>query len=301
MEKMMLCAPNYSAYTDMAAVEAILDCFRNRDDLFMVSWQGDATYNRFSPSIIGTPEAVRDSMVESIGKAIELIDMRKHKGQHPRMGATDVVPITPFRNVTLEECAATAHEIGKIAAERFDLPIYMYEACAAAPHRTKLVDVRRGEFEGLEEKMKDPLWKPDYGPETMHPTAGATAICARDFMVPLNVTLNSTDLDIAKDIAKQIRFSSGGYRNVMAIGAKLEGSGLVQVSMDLTDYHKTSVFKVLESVKALAGKDGVTGRNCEMGNVPLEVITDIVRDYLNLTYLNGDPFTTANVFESHMI
>ncbi|MBR2560069.1 MAG: glutamate formimidoyltransferase [Firmicutes bacterium] len=301
MEKMMLLAPNFSEYKNREVVDEILDCFRKRDDLYFVNWQGDETYNRFSPSYLGEPEAVIDATVNAIGKGVALIDMRKHKGQHPRMGATDIIPVTPYKGCTMEEAQKVAHEIGRIAAERFDLPIYMFGSCASAPHREKLSEVRKGEFEGLAEKIKDPLWKPDYGPAEMHPTAGATLLTAMDFMVPLDVLLNSTDLDIAKDIARQIRYSSGGYRDVMAIAAKHEDTGLVEVSMDLNDFRKTSVFKVLESVKALAGKYGVTVRSCSMGLVPMEVVCSIARDYLNLTYLNGEDFTVDHIFESHMI
>ena len=301
MVKIIVCAPNLSDLKRRDVVEKILDCFLNKKNVVIASWAGDENNNRFSPSVLGEPDAIRDAMVEAIGVATELIDMNKHKGQHPRMGATDVIPLTPIRNITMEECAKTAHEIAKLAAERYNLPIYMYEATASAPHRVKLRDVRKGEYEGLPEKMKDPAWKPDYGPDTPHPTAGATAICARGIMVPLNVLLNTTDLSIAKAIAKKMRASSGGYNNVMAIGIDMPNRGKVQVSMDLLDYKTTTVVTVLESIRAMAATYGVSIACVQTGIVPMEVIVSIVQDYLHLEYLDDTPFTMDKIFETHLI
>ena len=301
MDKILVCAPNFSEYTNRENVEKILDCFRGKENVVLASWQGDANHNRFSPSVLGEPDAVRDAMVEAMGVATELIDMNQHKGQHPRMGATDVIPVTPIKNITLEECQKCALEIAQMAAEKYQIPIYMYESTATAPHRVKLSDVRKGEYEGLPEKMKDPLWKPDFGPDHPHPTAGATAVCARGIMVPLNVNLNTTDVSIAKDIAKRIRFSSGGFRNVMAIGVDLPNRNMVQVSMDLLDYKKTSVVTVLEAIKAIAATYGVTVHSVQTGVVPMEVILSIAQDYLHLEYLDDTPFTAEKIFESYLI
>lgn len=301
MDKILVCAPNFSEYKNMDVVEKILDAFRGKENVVLASWQGDEVNNRFSPSVLGEPDAVRDAMLDAMGIACELIDMSKHQGEHPRMGATDVVPFTPIKGLSVEDCAKTAMEFGQMAGERFGVPIYMYEACAAAPHRTKLADVRKGQYEGFFEKIKDPLWQPDFGPAEMNVKSGVTGVCARGIMVPLNVNLNTEDVTIAKEIAKKIRYSSGGFRNVMAIGMAIPEKHMVQVSMDLTDYKKTSVHTVLESLRAMAASYGVTIRNVETGVIPMEVLVNIAKDYMKLDYLDGTPFSAEKVFESYLI
>ncbi|MCR4668187.1 MAG: glutamate formimidoyltransferase [Clostridia bacterium] len=302
MEKILVCAPNYSEYKNRDVVEKILDCFRGRENVVLASWEGDENHNRFSPSIMGEPDAVRDAMLDSMRVATELIDMNKHKGQHPRMGATDIIPFTPLKNITLEECCETARQLGEMAAEQLNIPIFMYADTATAPDRVKLANIRKGEYEGLAEKLKDPHWKPDYGPAAPHPTAGATAICARGIhLVPINVVLNTTDLSIAKAIAKKVRYSSGGYRSVEAIGVDMPNRGQVSVSMDIFDFKQTSPATVVETVRALAATYGVTVGSVQIGLVPMEIILSVVQDLWHLEYLDDTPFTKEMIFESFLV
>lgn len=301
MNKLILTAPNFSEGRNQETIDKILDCFRGRENLRIIRWQSDPDHNRFGPNVIGEPEAIRDAMIEAIGVAIERIDMTKHKGQHPRMGCVDVIPLTPLRNSSIEECNQLAHEIAQQAAERYHQPFFLYESSATAPHRVNLADIRKGEFEGMAEKMKDPMWKPDYGPDTIHPTGGVTAIGARDFMVALNVNLNTDNLAIAKEIAKHMRFSSGGYRYVKAIGVELAERHQVQVSMDLTNYKKTSIYTVVESLRAQAAKYGVTIASCQVGMLSLDMLIDIARDYLNLESLYEGPFSAEQIFETYLL
>lgn len=301
MNKLILTAPNFSEGRNQETIDKILDCFRGRENLRIIRWQADPDHNRFGPNVIGEPEAIRDAMIEAIGVAIERIDMTKHKGQHPRMGCVDVIPLTPLRNSSIEECSQLANEIAQRAAELYHQPFFLYESSATAPHRVNLADIRKGEFEGMAEKMKDPMWKPDYGPGTIHPTGGVTAIGARDFMVALNVNLNTDNLAIAKEIAKHMRFSSGGYRYVKAIGVELADRHQVQVSMDLTNYKKTSIYTVVESLRAQAAKYGVTIASCQVGMLSLDMLIDIARDYLNLESLYEGPFSAEQIFETYLL
>lgn len=301
MERIVLTAPNFSEGRNQEVIEKLMDCFRGKKDLRLIRWQSDPDHNRLGLNILGEPDAICDAMVEAVGKAVELIDMTKHKGQHPRMGCVDVIPLTPIRNCTLEDCTEMAHKIAKHASELYGQPFFLYEASALAPYKVNLADIRKGEFEGMAEKMKDPMWKPDYGPDTIHPTGGVTAIGARDFMVALNVNLNTTNLAIAKDIAKHVRFSSGGFRYVKAIGVELADRGLVQVSMDLTNYKKTSIYTVVECVKTQAAKYGVSVASCQVGMLSLDMLIEIARDYLNLESLYEGPFSADQIFETYLL
>lgn len=301
MERIVLMAPNFSEGRNQETMKQILTCFSKRKNMRIVRWQGDPDHNRLGINVIGEPDALCDAMLEAIGTALELIDMRGHKGQHPRMGAVDVIPLTPLRGCTLEDCNEMAHRIGKCASARYNLPIFLYEASASSPDRVSLAEIRRGEFEGMREKLQNPLWKPDYGPATIHTTGGVTAIGARDFMIALNINLNTADLWVAKEIAKRVRYSSGGFRNVKAIGVELEKRRQVQVSMDLTDYKKTSVYTVVECVRAQAARYGVNIAGCQVGMLTLEMLVEIARDYLNLEALDQGPFTPEQIFETYLL
>ncbi len=228
-------------------------------------------------------------MIEAIGKAVELIDLNKHEGQHPRMGAVDVVPFIPIRNVTVEEADKLAKEVAAEASRLYGLPFFLYEKSASAPHRENLANIRKGQFEGMSEKMKDEMWKPDFGPETIHPTAGVTAIGARMPLVAYNVNLATNNLDIANAIAKNVRHINGGFRFVKALGIELEDRGIVQVSMNLTDYTKSSIYRVFETIKMEAQRYGVAVVGSEIvGLVPLQAIVDTADYYLRLENFNFD-------------
>lgn len=301
MDKLVLTAPNFSEGKDLKKINKLFDCFRSRQELRVIRWQNDPDHNRCSCQVIGAPDQLAQALVDAVELAVELIDMTKHKGQHPRMGCVDVIPLTPLRNCTMEECTALAHQIAKTASERCGQPFFLYEASALAPYKKNLSNIRKGEFEGMAEKMKDPMWQPDYGPATIHPTGGVTAIGARDFMVALNVNLNSTDLSIAKSIAKRVRHSSGGLCYVKAIGVERTQPRQVQVSMDLTNYRKTSIYTAVELVRAEAAKYGVSIASCQVGMLSMDMLIQIARDYLNLESLFPGPFSEQQIFETYLL
>lgn len=284
MDKIIECIPNFSEGRDLAKVEKIVDCFRGKQGVKLLDYTSDADHNRSVVTVIGEPEPLRDAMVEAIGKSIELIDMTKHEGQHPRMGCVDVVPFVPIRNVTIEEADAVAKETAKIAAEKFGQPFFLYEKSATAPHRENLATIRKGQFEGMAEKMQDQtMWKPDFGPETIHPTGGVTAIGARMPLVAFNINLDTPNLEIANQIARKVRFMNGGFRFVKAMGVMLEDRNLAQVSMNLTDYTKTAVYRVFETVKMEARRYGVNVVGSEViGLTPMAALVDCAEYYLQI-------------------
>lgn len=284
MDKIIECIPNFSEGRDLAKVEKIVDCFRGKQGVKLLDYTSDADHNRSVVTVIGEPEPLRDAMVEAIGKSIELIDMTKHEGQHPRMGCVDVVPFVPIRNVTIDEADAVAKETAKIAAEKFSQPFFLYEKSATAPHRENLATIRKGQFEGMAEKMQDQtMWKPDFGPETIHPTGGVTAIGARMPLVAFNINLDTPNLEIANQIARKVRFMNGGFRFVKAMGVMLEDRNLAQVSMNLTDYTKTAVYRVFETVKMEARRYGVNVVGSEViGLTPMAALVDCAEYYLQI-------------------
>lgn len=287
MNKIIECVPNFSEGRDLQKLEKILDVFRGRQNVKLLDYSSDEDHNRTVVTIVGEPGALKTAMVEAIGKAVELIDLTKHEGQHPRMGAVDVVPFIPIRNVTVEEADALAKEVAKEASEAYGLPFFLYEKSASAPHRENLANVRKGQFEGMAEKMKDEQWIPDFGPHTIHPTAGVTAIGARMPLVAYNVNLATNNLEIASKIAKNVRFMNGGFRYVKALGIELEDRGIVQVSMNLTDYTRTSIYRVFETVKMEAERYGVNVVGSEIvGLLPLQAIVDTADYYLRLENFN---------------
>ncbi|HCX62236.1 glutamate formimidoyltransferase [Sedimentibacter sp.] len=287
MERIIECVPNFSEGRDLQKLEKILDVFRGRHNVKLLDYSSDEDHNRTVVTVVGEPEALKVAMVEAIGKAVELIDLTKHEGQHPRMGAVDVVPFIPIRNVTVEEADALAKEVAKAASEAYGLPFFLYEKSASAPHRENLANIRKGQFEGMAEKMKDEQWIPDFGPDTIHSTAGVTAIGARMPLVAYNVNLGTNNLEIASKIAKNVRFMNGGFRYVKALGIELEDRGIVQVSMNLTDYTKTSIYRVFETVKMEAERYGVNVVGSEIvGLVPLQALVDTADYYLRLENFN---------------
>ena len=275
--------PNFSEGRDLQKVEQIVDCFRAKPGIKLLDYSTDRDHNRCVVTLVGQPKPLGAAMVEAIGKAVELIDMTRHEGLHPRIGCVDVVPFTPVRNATMEDADALAKSVAKRAAERFGQPFYYYGESASAPHRRELSAIRKGQFEGLAEKMKDPLWKPDVGPDTIHPTGGATAIGARQAMIFYNVNLDTSNADIARQIAQRVRSIGGGLRYVKALGIAREERQLVQVSMNLTDYTKSSLYAALELVRMEAARYGVRVVGSELvGFVPLQALLDSAEYYLQL-------------------
>ena len=290
MNKIIECVPNFSEGRDLKKLEQILDCFRGREGVKLLDYTSDKDHNRSVVTVIGEPELLRDAMVDAIGKAVELIDMTKHQGQHPRMGCVDVVPFIPIRNTSLEEADRVAKETAALAAEKFGQPFFLYEKSASAPHRENLADVRRGQFEGMAEKMLDQdKWKPDFGPSTIHPTGGVTAIGARMPLIAYNINLDTDNLAIADKIAKAIRHISGGFRYCKALGVMLEDRNIAQVSINLTDYTKTPVYRVFETVKMEAKRYGVNILGSEVvGLIPQQALVDCAEYYLQLEDFRGD-------------
>ncbi len=298
MVKLLECVPNYSEGRDLAKVEKIVDCFRGKAGVKLLDYSSDKDHNRTVVTVIGEPEPLVSAVVESVGRAVELIDMTKHEGQHPRMGAADVIPFIPVKNATVEDADAAAKAAAKEASEKFGQPFFLYEQSATAPHRVNLSDIRKGQFEGMAEKMKDKsLWKPDFGPETIHPTGGVTAIGARPPLVAYNVNLATDNPEIAKSIVKAVRYINGGFRYCKAMPVALEERGIVQVSMNLTDFSKTAIYRVFEAVKTEARRWGVNVIGSEIvGLVPMQALTDCAEYYLQL-----ENFSAEQVLESRLI
>jgi len=295
MNKIIECVPNFSEGHDWEKIERIVNAFRAKENIKLLDYSSDKDHNRMVVTIIGEPEAVKNSVIEAVGIAIELIDLTKHKGQHPRLGAADVIPFIPIKGMTIEDADALAKEVGKTLAEKYRLPIYFYEKSASATHRQNLAAIRKGEFEGLAEKMKLPEWKPDLGTNEPHPTAGASVVGARTPLIAFNVNLNTTRFDVVDKIAKKIRFIGGGLRFCKAMGVDLKEQGMMQVSMNLTDYTQTSIYQVVEMIRFEARRYGVSIAGCELiGLVPLQAVVDTASYYLGL-----EGFSTKQILETH--
>ena len=296
MNKIIECVPNFSEGRDLDKVEKIVNSFRGKEGVKLLDYSSDKDHNRSVVTVIGEPEPLRDAMVEAIGKAVELIDMTKHEGQHPRMGCVDVVPFIPVKNATVEEADALAKEVAKIASEKFGQPFFLYERSATAPHRENLAKIRKGQFEGMAEKMKDPMWKPDFGPDTIHPTGGVTAIGARMPLVAYNINLDTSNLEIAKKIADRVRHIRGGFAYCKAMGVMLEDRNIAQVSMNLTDYTHTAIYTVFETVKMEAKRWGVNVVGSEViGLVPMQALVDCAEYYLGI-----EDFSINQVLETRL-
>ena len=271
----MECVPNFSEGRDLQKIDKIVAPFRSKQGVKLLDYSNDEDHNRLVVTVVGEPEPLRDAVLEAIGVAVELIDLNHHQGQHPRMGAVDVVPFIPIRNVTMEEAVALSKEVGEEVAKRYNLPVFLYEKSASAPHRENLAAVRKGEFEGMAEKIKQPEWHPDFGPAERHPTAGTVAIGARMPLVAYNINLNTPSLEIAHDIAKKIRFIGGGLRYCKAMGVELKDRGITQVSINMTDYTRTALYRAFELVRVEARRYGVSIVGSEIiGLVPMEALID---------------------------
>ena len=296
MNKIMECVPNFSEGRDLQKIDKIVAPFRGKQGVKLLDYSNDEDHNRLVVTVVGEPEPLRDAVLEAIGVAVELIDLNHHQGQHPRMGAVDVVPFIPIRNVTMEEAVALSKEVGKEVAKRYNLPVFLYEKSASAPHRVNLAAVRKGEFEGMAEKIKQPEWHPDFGLAERHPTAGTVAIGARMPLVAYNINLNTPSLEIAHDIAKKIRFIGGGLRYCKAMGVELKDRGITQVSINMTDYTRTALYRAFELVRVEARRYGVSIVGSEIiGLVPMEALIDTASYYLGL-----ENFSMEQVLEARM-
>jgi glutamate formiminotransferase len=283
------CVPNISEGRRHAVVDRIVDALRQIDGVRVLDHSSDASHNRSVLTLAGAPEPLKQAVLTLYRHALETIDLRAHSGEHPRMGAVDVVPFIPIEGVTMEQCVALAKETGAAIAEQFKVPVYLYEEAASAPSRRNLEDIRRGEFEGLAEKMRQPAWRPDFGPESPHVSAGASVVGARMPLIAYNINLATDRLDVAKKIAAAIRHSSGGFRYVKAMGIRLEERNIVQVSMNLTNYEKTPIHRVFEAVRREAARYGVNVIESEIvGLVPSAALVNAAQHFLQLDLFNAD-------------
>jgi glutamate formiminotransferase / 5-formyltetrahydrofolate cyclo-ligase len=295
--KIVQCVPNFSEGRDLEKVEKIVDVLRNREQVNLISYEPDKDYNRTVVTLLGEPEAIKAAVIDLVEKTTELIDLNVHKGEHSRMGATDVIPFIPIRNMTMEECVTLAHETAKTINEKFNIPIFLYEEAASTEERRNLATIRKGQFEGMGEKIKQAEWHPDYGKPEIHPTAGATAVGARSSLIAFNINLDTDNEEIASKIAKAIRHSSGGFRFIKAGPAKIEERGIVQVTMNITNYQKTSIYRVFETVKMEAKRYGVNVIGSEfVGLVPLEALVESMEYYLGL-----EGFDINKVLETYLM
>jgi glutamate formiminotransferase len=288
MRKLMECVPNFSEGRDKELVEQIIDEARKVKGITILDYSSDKDHNRTVLTMIGSPKQVKEAAINSARKAAELIDMSKHEGAHPRMGATDVIPFTPVSNVTIDECVEVAKEVGAEIGS-WGIPVYLYEDAATTPERQNLAKVRKGQYEGFFEKIKEEEWKPDFGPQEMNTKSGCTAVGARVPLVAFNINLDTPDVEIANKIAKKIRHIGGGLRYVKAIGLKLEERNQTQVSMNLVNYEKTAVYQAFEMVKMEAKRYGVGVVGSEViGTVPMKSLIDAAEYYLQVENFNMD-------------
>jgi glutamate formiminotransferase/formiminotetrahydrofolate cyclodeaminase len=295
MPALVECVPNFSEGRDKAKVDAIIEAMK-MDGVYLLDREMDADHNRCVITLVGDPVNVAEAAIRGVGKAAELIDLTKHTGAHPRLGAADVIPFIPIEALTLEDCVAIARRVGEEIWKRWKVPVYLYEAAAQIPERQNLENVRRGQFEGIREEVKtNRARKPDFGEAALHPTAGATVVGARKFLVAYNVYLNTPDVEIAKKIGKAVRFSNGGLRYVKGMGVGVRG--LAQVSMNLTDTDQTPIARVYEYVKREAARYGVMPLASEIvGLIPKKALEDAAEWFLQI-----ENFDSSLILENRLV
>jgi glutamate formiminotransferase len=297
MDRIIECVPNFSEGRNPEVIDRIAAAIADVKTVKVLGRESDKDHNRSVITFIGPPETIADAAFAGVAKAAELIDLTGHTGEHPRMGAADVVPFVPVRGVEMEDCVKLARELGRRVGEELHIPVFLYEEAATKPERRNLANVRRGQFEGLRDLIgKDPQRKPDFGPEKIHPTAGAVAIGAREFLIAYNVNLASDNLALAKEIAKKVRESSGGLPCVKALGLMLKELNVAQVSMNLTNFRITPVRKVFDAIRAEAEKAGEEIRNSELiGLVPRAALSPE-----DVAYLKIESFDPNQIIENRL-
>ena len=298
MKKIIESVPNFSEGRDLGKIETIVNSFRGKEGVKLLDYQRDKDHNRLVVTVVGEPDPLKIALIEAMGSAIEVIDMRKHKGQHPRMGAIDVIPFIPVKNVSMTEAVDFSIKVAEEVSEKYNLPVFLYEESAIRPERRNLADIRKGQFEAMADKIIQPEWKPDFGPQEIHPTAGVTAVGARMPLVAFNVNLDTNNLTIANDIAKKVRYISGGLPYCKGIGVELKERGIVQVSMNMTDYTKTALYRSFELIKIEAKKYGVNIVGSEIiGLVPMEALIDTAVYYLAVENFSMEQVLEARIME----
>lgn len=297
MSKLIECVPNFSEGRRPEVIEAIVSAVARVPGVVLLDRSSDHDHNRTVVTLAGSPEGLKEAILRLYEAALQHIDLREHKGEHPRMGAVDVVPFIPVRNASMEDCVALAKEVGQAVAEKFGVPMFLYSEAASDPSRKVLANIRKGEFEGMAEKMQDPAWKPDFGPAAPHPSAGVSAIGARFFLIAYNLQLDTPDLKVAQAIAKAVRASSGGLQNVQAMGVFLADCNQAQVSMNLLNYEKTPIHRVQELVKVEAARYGARVVGAEIvGLIPQHALLEAASYYLQV-----ENWSPSLVLENAMI
>lgn len=283
MAKIVECIPNFSEGRDQAMIDGLAAAARAVPGCRLLHVQSDRSHNRCVLTLMGSPEAMEEAAFQLCRQAMETIDLTKHQGAHPRMGATDVIPFVPLMDVSMAECVALSRRVAERIARELQIPSFLYEASAASPGRANLADVRRGEFEGMPEKLLQPDWAPDYGERRVHPTAGVTAVGARMPLIAFNVNLDTPDVEIAKAIARVVRGSSGGFKYCKALGVRIEERDIAQVTMNMVNYQGTPLYRVVETIRMEAARWGVRVLGTELvGLTPAQALIDAAAYYLQI-------------------
>ncbi len=297
MKKIVESVPNFSEGRNEGVLKQIIAEAEKINRVYVIDWSMDYDHNRSVVTLIGDPDSMIDALFNMTKKASELIDLTKHHGEHPRMGATDVIPFVPIRNISSKECIQLSQTLGKKIGEELKIPVYLYEKSATTAIRKNLSNIRKGQFEGFFEKIKQQEWIPDFGPNEVHPTAGVTAVGMREFLIAYNVYLDTENVEIADRIAKAVRYISGGYKYVKALGFDIKERKAVQVSMNLTNFKKTPIFRVFETIKREASRYGVNVTSSEIvGMVPLKAFVDVADFYLQL-----ENFDESRIIENKLL
>ncbi len=298
MKQIVECVPNFSEGRNEGNIRKILAAFEGREGVKLLDHEKDADHNRLVVTVVGEPQELKAAVLAAVGAAVEVIDMRRHQGQHPRMGAVDVIPFIPIRDVTMEEAVALSKDVAREVAERYGIPVFLYEESASHPGRKDLAAIRKGQFEGMPEKLKSAEWKPDFGKAAIHPSAGVVAIGARMPLVAFNVNLDTADMEIANAIARAVRHISGGLRFCKAIGVELKERGITQVSMNMTDFTRTPLYRALELVRVEARRYGVNIVGSEIvGMVPAAALIDTAAYYMGLERFGIDQVLETRIME----
>jgi len=293
------CVPNISEGARLDVVEKVADRMRAVKGVRLLNVAPDATQNRTVFTLVGDAKTLPEAIDVLFDETLKHIDLNKHSGEHKRMGAVDVVPFIPVSGVTMDECVELSKEVGQMIAEKHNVPVYLYEESASSAGRKNLAKVRKGEFEGFAEKIKEPEWKPDYGPAEIHPTAGCTGVAGRQFLIAFNVNLGTDQLWIAEKIAKEVRFIGGGLRFVKGLGFETGDPNIMQVSMNLTNFTKTPIFRVLEMIRREAARYGVNVVGTELvGMAPLQAMLDVAEWYLQITDFDRNQILETMILDS---
>jgi len=298
MAKLVECIPNFSEGRDAAVVEQIADTARSIAGVTLLDYSMDASHNRSVFTLVGSPEGMEEAAFALCKKASEIIDMTKHSGEHPRMGATDVIPFVPVKDMDAKECVEISKRVGERIAKELGIPVFLYEDSATNPDRVNLAKVRKGQFEGMPEKLTQEEWAPDFGERKIHPTAGVVAVGARMPLVAFNVNLSTSDVEIASKIAKKVRSISGGFKYVKAMGVLLEDRNVAQVSMNMVNYEGTALYTVFEAIRAEADRWGVHIIGSEViGLTPAKALIDCAEYYLKIENFDY----AKQVLENHLL